>query len=94
MGLFNEQLSAGAVRYLTFGIPNLDSVDWRDEGSADGRGLLLHPRLPRESLRFNVQSITAKELRKEAFHRDRTLKEGVLEWARFDPYRVELFSAG
>ena len=94
MGLFNEQLSAGAVRYLTFGVPELDSVKWRDEERAVGRGLLLHPRLPRASLSFNIQSITAEELRKEAFHRNRPLKEGVLEWARFDPYRVELFSAG
>ena len=46
MGLYNEKLSAGAVRYLTFGIPELDSVDWRDEGGVDGRGLLLHPGLP------------------------------------------------
>ena len=91
MGLYNEKLSAGAVRYLTFGIPELDSVDWRDEGSMDSRGLLLHPRLPRLSLKFNIQSVTAEELRKEAFNNNRPLKEGVLEWARFDPSRVEVF---
>ena len=91
MGLFNEKLSAGAIRYLTFGIPELDSVDWRDEESAVGQGFHFHPRLPRESLQFNIQFTTAEELRKEAFCRNRPLKEGVLEWARFDPYRVELF---
>ena len=91
MGLFNEKLSAGAVRYLTFGIPELDLVKWRDEESAVGRGLLLYPGLPREMFCFNIQSVTAEELRKEASHRNRPLKEGVLEWARFDPYRVKLF---
>ena len=30
-------------------------------------------------------------MRREASRRDRPLKEGVLEWARFAPYRVELF---
>ena len=91
MGLFNEKLSAGALRYLTFGVPDLESVNWRDEESAVGRGLLLYPRLARASLKFNVQSITAEDLRKEAFYTNRPLKEGVLEWAQFDPYRVELF---
>ena len=91
MGLFNENLSVGEIRYLTFGIPQLELVDWRAEKTAPGRGLLKYPNLPRESLCFNIQSVTPEELRREASLRDRPLKEGVLEWARFSPYRVELF---
>ena len=91
MGLFNENLSAGAVRYLTFGVPELELVDWRAEKTAPGRGLLQYPKLSREVLCFNIQSVTPEDLRREASRRDRPLKEGVLEWARFAPYRVELF---
>ena len=91
MGLFNENLSAGAIRYLNFGVPQLELVDWKAEKTAPGRGLLQFPKLPREALSFNIQSVTPEELRREASRRDRPLKEGVLEWARFAPYRVELF---
>ena len=72
-------------------IPELESVEWKAEKTAPGRGLLLYPRLSRDILCFNIQSVTVEELRREASHRDRPLKEGVLEWARFAPYRVELF---
>ena len=50
MSLFNEQLSTGATRYLTFGIPDLELVNWREEKSAAGTGLLLYPRLARRAL--------------------------------------------
>ena len=45
MSLFNEQLSTGAIRYLTFGVPELELVNWKDKESAAGTGLLLYPGL-------------------------------------------------
>ena len=80
MGLFNEKLSAGVIRYLTFAVPQLDTVFWRDEESAVGTGLLRYPRLPRAELKFDIQTVTGEELRREAFNTDRPLKKGVLEW--------------
>ena len=43
MGLFNEKLSAGVIKYLTFGIPQLETVCWRDEESVAGTGLQVYP---------------------------------------------------
>ena len=86
MGLFNDRLSAGAIRHLTFGIPDLEDVNWKSERSVDIRGLLLHPGLPRSSLEFDIETATAEDLRKAASKSNRPLKEGVLEWIRFNPF--------
>ena len=91
MNLFNEQLSTGATRYLTFGIPELELVNWREERSAPGTGLLLHPGLARPSFVFDVNLISAEDLRRRASSANKPLKEGILEWARFDLHRVEMF---
>ena len=91
MSLFNEQLSTGASRYLTFGVPELELVDWKEEKSAPGPGLLLYPRLARPSFVFDMNKISAEDLRRRASSADRPLKEGVLEWARLDLHRVEMF---
>ena len=93
MGLFNEKLSAGAIRHLTFGIPELDKVDWKRNGTVEVRGLLLHPGLARPSLEFDMVTATTDELRRAAYESNRPLKEGILEWVRFVPYRIEMFLA-
>ena len=56
MNLFNEQLSTGASRYLTFGVPDLELVDWKAERSAPEPGLLLYPGLARQSFAFDISS--------------------------------------
>ena len=40
---------------------------------------------------FDVNLISAEDLRRRASSANRPLKEGILEWARFDLHRVEMF---